>query len=30
MGTDRILTAMEADKNQAQQAVVTDYIIGGV
>ena len=30
MGTDRILTAMEADKNQAQRAVVTDYIIEGV
>ena len=30
MGLDRILTAMEADKNQAQQNVVTDYIIGGV
>ena len=30
MGLDRILTAMEADKNQAQQNVVTDYIIEGV
>ena len=30
MGTDRILTAMEADKNQAQQNVMTDYIIEGV
>ena len=27
MGLDRILTAMEADKNQAQKTVVTDYII---
>ena len=27
MGLDRILTAMEADKNQAQNTVVTDYII---
>ncbi len=26
MGLDRILTAMEADKNQAQQSVVDDYI----
>jgi hypothetical protein len=30
MGTDRILTAMEADKNHAQKNVVTDYIIGSV
>ena len=30
MGLDRILTAMEADKNQAQKNVVTDYIIESV
>ena len=30
MGTDRILTAMEADKNQAQQSVVDDFINGNV
>ena len=30
MGLDRILTAMEADKNQAQKTVVTDYIIESV
>ena len=30
MGTDSILTAMEADKNQAQKNVVTDYIIESV
>ena len=30
MGLDRILTAMEADKNQAQQSVVDDFINGNV
>ena len=30
MGLDRILTAMEADKNRAQKNVVTDYIIESV
>ena len=30
MGMDRILKAMEADKNQAQKNVVTDYIIESV
>lgn len=30
MGTGRIMSAMEADKNQAQKSVLDDYIIDNV